>query len=348
MKLFKGSLVDLSIRPQLKPTAMPLMYSLSPSSLTQYYQSDQGFNPLNFDVRKPITIPNKRKKNELSPRAKRNLKKSMHWLSFLSRPRRATWSGVTKDKNYTLSFITLTLPAKQKHAHSEVTKRCLNLFFSNLRKTFGLSNYIWRAELQENGNIHYHVVIDVYIHYLAIRKYWNLALAKLGYLTLYANRFKDLSFEEYKEIRIKGGQTDIKKIRKAYRYGNSTHWLSPNTTDVHKTRNIKNVIGYICKYLTKDQKKTGNADYNKSLKALNGRLWFCSQSISRLKNVKITFNPNSYANYLSLKKLEKTYKKTFDYAECCYFNLGDLSIHLRGLFSRLLYQEAAKCGYQIP
>lgn len=327
---------------------MPLCYSLSPNSLCQYYKPTTTFNPLEFSGGKTQKISNTRKKNELSPRAKRNLKKSMQWLSFLSRPRRAVWNGAVKSENFTLSFITLTLPCKQQHAHSEITKRCLNLFFQNLRKVFELKNYIWRAEIQQNGNIHYHVVIDKYIHYLAIRKYWNNALAKLGYLSLYAEKFRNLDYQSYVELRMSQGQTDLKKIKKAWKFGESTQWLSPNTTDIHQTRNIKNTIAYISKYLTKDQEKTGNQAYEESLKSLSGRLWFCSQSLSKLKNIKITFNPQSYSKYLSLKNLKETHKKEFDYAEICYFNLKDLPIQLGGYFARLLYEEAGSSGYVIP
>lgn len=99
------------------------------------------------------------------------------------------------------TFITLTLPSKQTHSDIEITKFCVNPFLSYARKYWGVRHYIWKKELQKNGNLHYHFVTDRYIDCANLRRAWNRIInqgkvsedvAPFDYVDRYKYRMQDL------------------------------------------------------------------------------------------------------------------------------------------------------------
>ena len=154
-----------------------------------------------------------------------------------------------KDVHYKsgqyVAFVTLTLPTKQIHSDKQI-KRLQTRYIENLQKTYGVKYYVWKAEAQKNGNIHFHLLVDKWIDWTVHRKLWNKQLDKLGYL------------DTYQQI-----------------HGNR----NPNTTDVHslktdkKGRKIKNVTTYIIKYMTK-------LEFGK--RPILGKLWGCSDEAKQL------------------------------------------------------------------
>lgn len=80
-------------------------------------------------------------------------------------------SNVISD--YLCSFITLTLPSKQTHTDKELTEFAINPFLSYCRKMWGVRYYIWKKELQKNGNLHFHLITDRYIRWDKLRETWN-------------------------------------------------------------------------------------------------------------------------------------------------------------------------------
>lgn len=74
------------------------------------------------------------------------------------------------------TFVTLTLPAVQKHSDKELTKYVLHPFLSYARKFFKVRYFIWKKELQKNGNLHYHLICDRFIDCNCLRKTWNRLL----------------------------------------------------------------------------------------------------------------------------------------------------------------------------
>ncbi|MCS7020181.1 MAG: hypothetical protein RMJ87_14205, partial [Cytophagales bacterium] len=80
-----------------------------------------------------------------------------------------------------LIAITLTLSSEQKHDDRTIKKVLLNHFLTELRENHNVEHYYWVAETQENGNIHFHVLIDVYIDKQKLSSIWNRIQAKLGY-----------------------------------------------------------------------------------------------------------------------------------------------------------------------
>jgi hypothetical protein len=123
---------------------------------------------------------------------------------------------------FKINFITLTLSAPQMEVSDKMVKsKMLEPWLKNMRNVYKLRSYVWRAERQKNGNIHFHVTTDSYIPYEAIRDVWNFQQAKFHFITHFQNR------------------------------NNSVY---PNSTDVHSVANIKNLASYLVKYMVKDEK----------------------------------------------------------------------------------------------
>lgn len=84
-----------------------------------------------------------------------------------------------------LTFVTLTLSATQRHDDKWIKKNMLELFMKRLQYNYKVVNYFWKAEVQKNGNLHFHLVLDTYIPFISIQSNWNEIQRACGYLDNY-------------------------------------------------------------------------------------------------------------------------------------------------------------------
>lgn len=89
---------------------------------------------------------------------------------------------LSTDKRKQLVFLTLTLSSKQQHSDNVIKREMLNHFIITLNRKFGMVNYLWKAEPQKNGNIHFHIVTDIYIDKNKFNYEWDKIQAKHGYI----------------------------------------------------------------------------------------------------------------------------------------------------------------------
>lgn len=124
-----------------------------------------------------------------------------------------------KTMTHKLSFITLTIPDVEKAKDAKFChKYLLQPMLRVLRENHLMKSYIWKAELQENGSIHYHLTCDCVVHHRSLRSAWNSILLRNGML---------------KDFELKYGHSD------------------PNSTDIHNVRNVRNLESYLVKYICK-------------------------------------------------------------------------------------------------
>lgn len=145
---------------------------------------------------------------------------------------------------HTLSFITLTISAKERHLEAhEGHKLVLEPFLLRARRKFGLKTYIWKAEFQKNGQLHYHITTPSFIKYYELREQWNKCLSKAGLLSKWE--------------------------------GNDE--TGPNSTDIHAVYKIKNMQAYLTKYLSKSdsEKSTKGKVWDCSLNLKNAKFFVC-------------------------------------------------------------------------
>lgn len=156
----------------------------------------------------------------VSPGAKKRMKKAITLL-LQSTPYTYKWNPVIqKVVSHKISFITLTMPNSDKSKDNKYCqKNLLEPILREFRRNYGMKSYIWKLELQENGNIHYHITTDFIISHNVLRKKWNKLL----------DRNKML--EGFKSL-----------------YGHD----NPNSTDIHSVQNVRNLEAYLVKYICKE------------------------------------------------------------------------------------------------
>lgn len=294
------------------------------------------------------TYENLRKEKEtykLSYQTQRKIRDSASLLAQLSPPRTVYTPSKKPIYNFRNSFITLTLPTKQRHT-DQVLKGALNNFLVNLRSVYGLKNYIWKAELQVNENIHFHIITDIYIPHQAIRYYWNKALDLLGYISEYKAKFEDLSLQEYAKLR----GIPVSKALNGFLYGQKTKWESPGSENVQSVRSIAELSHYISKYVTKSLKdeedlRTEDVDRIKNF----GRVWARSHSLSKIKFT-------SRYNWTNLEAFIKTLDATFssftkvvhDYHTAYYINFKTLDAKVKAWLKRKIHELGITYQYPFP
>lgn len=150
----------------------------------------------------------------VSRKASQRFKAALENLIYTAKWK-TVWVRATNSYfRYKVNFITLTLPAPQEHTDNEIVKVCLSPFLENWQKRRPGFLYAWKAEVQDNGNIHFHLITNAFIHYKRLRKLWNKSVEKLGYVS-------------------------------------RSSAADPNSTDVHALDNKKDIAGYLVSYLNK-------------------------------------------------------------------------------------------------
>lgn len=223
-------------------------------------------------IKNESNLKQNRTKGVLSEKARKRLVNSINWLLLASKKKRVYCNKSGKWVSFRISFITLTVPTTEHNLSDEFfKKKVLHNFLSNMYTQFGMRNYVWKVERNKNGNIHFHLTSDCYVHHTAVRQAWNSALSKFGIIDLYAKKFSQMSFEEYSQYRISNGNDNVKNLRSAFDFGYKTNWREPNSTDVHSVKNIRDLGAYLADYMSK--KEEGK-------EPINGRIWGCSHSLS--------------------------------------------------------------------
>lgn len=288
--------------------------SIKPNYLTTYCHYDST-NTKVYTDNNPLLMPVDNKQHGImSHKANKRVKLAIDWMIELAKDKPLEDKGSPTNFKFKLNFITLTLSSKQKHSDNEIKSKLFNQFLTEIRFKFKCDNYLWRAESQKNGNIHFHVVTDVYIPWRTIRTSWNRIQEKLGYVSAFTER---------------------------------TGKVDPNSTDVHSIKHVKNLSAYLAKYCTKHSKgylvvatKATPEPYRpqtflnyshpklaknpKFYRQIHGKLWGLSQQLSSLKSAthEVCGRIEEEINYLYKK--DKTKVKELDRATIYMYTVKEL------------------------
>jgi hypothetical protein len=159
----------------------------------------------------------------LSDIARRKVEKAIKYLIYLAHDKTVYSFSKKKKYNYKVGFITLTLASAQQHTDRVITEQLLHQFLVEAKQKWRVSRYVWKAEYQRNGNIHYHLLVDRYIPYVELRNCWNRIQNKLGYIDRAVYKSSDYSY---------------------------------NSTDIHSLYNVRDISSYITKYMSKSAVKS--------------------------------------------------------------------------------------------
>jgi len=300
----------LDIKPEIRENGM-FVYpciSVSPVRSTVYTNVVNEWGE-HWNKVHGIKPPSNNKGNGfISKKGQSNLEKAVYHFLYSVDP-----AIVNEGKNkHKVTFLTLTLPSSQKKQHSDkdIKEQCLNQFLTEIRTEFQVSKYIWKCEKQEKGDFHIHLLTDKFLPWREMRTKWNRICNKLGYVYEYHKRFKDLSFTDYRKIRLqeskykgKLSQKQEQEIKRAFKKGHETNWMDPNSVDVESLRKAGNVAAYVSKYMSKEHKESANLEDLK----VDGRIWYSSQAIAKMKNLIIELiDRDNYVN--EFKAMLDTYQ----------------------------------------
>lgn len=251
---------------------------------------------------------------KISKITERKITRSIDYLTYLAQSKRLPYTAHGKGLSFRLNFVTLTLSSEQIHTDNEISTKLLHPFLQSLRQKWNVTNYIWRAEKQGNGSLHYHIITDKFISWNELRNVWNRQQQRLGYITRYRENQKLWhrgGFHFRPELAPKWSRA---AQLKAYLDGLRHDWNSPNSTDVHALKLVSNVKAYFKKYMTKEGQNSN----------IKGRLWGCSNRLSNLKGAQIA-EYNLISNDLDRIKLDKSIKSyTSDFFTTIFITTEDL------------------------
>ena len=160
--------------------------------------------------------------------------------------------GIRERKR--LVMITLTLPTKQQHDDKYIKRNILGYYLELLNRRCNVYNYFWRAEIQKNGNIHFHLIIDQFVPYQTIKDYWNLALGLHGYLEEYrkltgrenppSTHIKDISGSDeelYYSLKYTLKNDDCRQIE-GYKFGYSDSLRNIYVPIIKMTDSLQSIL----------------------------------------------------------------------------------------------------------
>lgn len=237
----------------------------------------------------------------LSLNAKRKLNKAIEYLLYLSAEKKVYNRLTKKTFKFKVAFITLTLSSKQGHSDNVIRRDLLNQMLVELRRYYNVKNYVWRAEKQRNGNIHFHIIIDRFVPWWELRNRWNRIQNKLGYI----DRFQA-------EMRMRKKVTNVK-------YNN------PNSVDIHSLYQIKNIKKYLSKYLSKNVTNVDKlTEEEKSKLLVKGRIWGANQELSDIKGARLLVEKEIEAELIKLVKSPNSKVLNEDYYSIIFTDIAKL------------------------
>ena len=264
-------------------------YKFTPSGLVTYIQLlEDSDNPTR---RHTVTFFDKSDKptyhGEMTRHAKIRMRKALFLLLEIADKKKVINPSTNKPFTFRLNFITLTLSSAQgTRTDKEIKKDLLEPFLRKMRAK-GMKSYVWKAEQQKNGNIHFHIISDTWILYTDLRDIWNNLQEKEGLM---------------EPFRAKFGHSD------------------PNSTDVHAVRSENEAVKYLLKYMLKNDEESQqlrlDKDYSDKAK---GKVWDCSLNL-KLPNQTADFLERSHWESIQkavtkrqVEQLDRDFFKFFTY-----------------------------------
>jgi hypothetical protein len=338
-------------------------FSLSTSKLSLFnkvFKSNSAYSSYEDALNAPVKVsrlsnitqnskvgPTRYHDFKISDHARKNMIEKINWLYFMSTPRNKTTITGKKIFDFRINFITLTLPSKQVHNTAVITKECLNQFLVEMKQRFKMDNFIWRLEFQKNGNVHYHIVTDVYTDYYLVLTIWNRIISKLGYVAAYTQKHIFMTLSDYIKEYDSTGVKGFEVMSKRYASGKTLGWKVPNSVDVKSVLGAKKIAFYISKYFSKKEKSTVKCNELDTVENSQGlRLWFCSRSLSKLKKIS-DFVPNFDIDLCDIVRQAKDlFKVVHQYCITLFFSIDSLPWSPRAILSKILKDYAYSLNYK--
>lgn len=206
----------------------------------------------------------------------------------------------------TLTFIGRVTDRKATHV--------LGAFLDVVQRKYRQFNYIWVAEKQENGNIHFHLIADRLFNVHYINSLWTVQQLRNG-IRNYEKEAECLEAERVSIEDLHGGKL-YKSVGKYF-----------NPLDIKKVKTIDGVSAYLTNYVTKNETVMYGAAG-----------WNCSLPVSRIFTKKIIprwvfmETGNEEKNRITTRDKKRTYiNQTYIGQYCIINNIYNKSYYRRFL-----------------
>jgi hypothetical protein len=237
-----------------------------------------------------------------------NVRYGVHVLSARSRGKikdkaTAFFRACPGDRVFgTFSFIA---PVDDKTGQS-----ILNKFLVQCRKKFPSLQYFWVAERQENGNIHFHMILNKRLDIGRWNALWVLSQYNSG-LVGHDEFGSEISKAEIMRLYALDQKEGFRGAvsRKGKKISRIQAVLNP--LDLKTVKSIGALSSYLTKYITKQEKN----------KPFGCAVWHCSRRVSRMFT-RQTVGPSafrymkSFANYGVDKKTGEVWGEPNEYMPC--------------------------------
>lgn len=206
-----------------------------------------------------LTI-NKEKKTytgKMCEGAKKRLRKALDQLIEISPLKYVDHPDSGEEMPYRLGFITLTISQHELVDINEAKRVLLAPFLQWMRRSHKCS-YVWKAEFQQRGMVHFHITCNGFIHYREVRDKWNYLQKKNGYLSDY--------YRDFGQFKAPGSEYDAP------------------STDIQCVRHVGKMGSYMIKQVDKDINLM--AEYMKDCQnesSVEGKVWDCSFNLKKSK-----------------------------------------------------------------
>ena len=276
----------------------PYSIKMNPNSLVifkerQFAKKLTGYSSLDHLSENGVKKPTEKKIRSnisngfISPKAAARLQtyvKYLFWLSGCYRKKGKKMELICTGK---ITFLTLSLSAVQIDSDNYIKSNMLNQFITELSKRYHGLLYIWRAEKQKNGNIHFHFLTNKFIHWEIARNIWNRIQAKEGYLQRYQEKFSGLWFEQYL-LTISNPKINLIDVyKRRWIQGNNSNWSNPNSIDIVQLKSMKAIYHYISKYMSKNEREPNEiSEIERENLKIVGHIYFCCKELTSIESPK--------------------------------------------------------------
>jgi hypothetical protein len=227
---------------------------------------------------------------EITQSSRKRLNQVCEILFAMAKRKTVVMAETGKRFSFRVNFITLTLSAPQdKFTDREIKELLLEPFLRIYRRK-GMINYIWKAERQENGNIHFHIFSDCWVDKTELTNTWNRLQSKLGFI-----------------------ETFFKK------YGHR----HPPSTNVKAVKSEKGLQIYMLKYMLKKSDKGNQLELGRSTEAKDtGKIWDCAMHLKTKNNTAEPIENHEFELLQEAENFGSLRKVVTDHCTI-YFPVGD-------------------------
>lgn len=201
------------------------------------------------------------------------------------------------------TFVTLTLPSEQRHTDRQLCSQLLNPFLVWARKQKKVKYYVWKKELQSNGNLHFHIIWDRTVPWQDIRAEWNKLCNKgkikgikqpFDYVTRYhdkwANIHKDGFNREYVREYVSNLPSTEELVKERWNAWETETHTEMTSAEYNQLRHDV-IEGIVAKYYKSYQ--------NEIYRALHDEKPYTIFSDPNSTDIKAVNSPQQVAGYLS-------------------------------------------------